>query len=290
MLRLDWWLLAFWVVVLAGLVGGKVYQQHARWQRRCYLVVLAYLLALLAIAILPEIAPRREIDAEIRAYAEYALPLAFVLIALFPAEPESAEAAHIIDFFYSVFLMLVLGVVILGSFTFMTRDGARRTSRRSPTPCSSPPARMLLVGLAWNPRSGGGLERVFLPLPVLDRPAGGEVAARSRRAARRWRRGRSASSARRWRRCCACLRSRACAGAPGRPRGEQGEPHRRMRSTTPRASSRSPSSRAIASARRCTGTCTCSASCWASSTSPSCARRSCARRATCRRCTRPARA
>jgi chromate transport protein ChrA len=38
MLDLDWWLLAFWVVVLAGLVGGKVYQQHARWQRRCYLL------------------------------------------------------------------------------------------------------------------------------------------------------------------------------------------------------------------------------------------------------------
>jgi hypothetical protein len=62
------------VVVLAGLVGGKVYQQHARWQRRAYLVVLAYLLALLAIAILPEITPRREIDADIRAYAEYVLP------------------------------------------------------------------------------------------------------------------------------------------------------------------------------------------------------------------------
>src|SRR5258706_3986811 len=38
MMRLDWWLLAFWVVVLAGLVGGKVYQHAARWQRRCYLV------------------------------------------------------------------------------------------------------------------------------------------------------------------------------------------------------------------------------------------------------------
>jgi len=77
--RLDWWLLAFWVVVLAGLVGGKVYQHHARWQRRCYLVVLAYLLALLAIAILPEIAPRREVTPEVRTYAEYVLPLAFVL-------------------------------------------------------------------------------------------------------------------------------------------------------------------------------------------------------------------
>src|ERR671914_764728 len=95
MLWLDWWFLAFWVVVLAGLVGGKVYQQHARWQRRCYLVVFAYLLALLAIAILPEIAPRREIDADVRAYAEYVLPLAFVLIALFPSEPDSADAPHI---------------------------------------------------------------------------------------------------------------------------------------------------------------------------------------------------
>src|SRR2546423_1803699 len=100
MLRLDWWLLAFWVVVLAGLVGGKVYQQHARWQRRCYLVVLAYLLALLAIVILPEIAPRREIAPEVRQFAEYALPLAFVLIALFPAEAEPSDAAQVIDFFY----------------------------------------------------------------------------------------------------------------------------------------------------------------------------------------------
>ena len=77
MMQLDWWLLAFWVVVLAGLVGGKVYQQHARWQRRCYLLVFVYLLALLAIVILPEIAPRREIVPEMRAAAEFALPLHF---------------------------------------------------------------------------------------------------------------------------------------------------------------------------------------------------------------------
>src|SRR6476469_3219495 len=31
MLRLDWWLLAFWVVVIAGLVGGKEYQHAAKW-------------------------------------------------------------------------------------------------------------------------------------------------------------------------------------------------------------------------------------------------------------------
>jgi hypothetical protein len=160
MLWLDWWLLAFWVVVIAGLVGGKVYQHHAKWQRRCYLVMLAYLLALLAVAILPEIAPRREINAETRQAAEYVLPLAFVLIALFPAEPEAGESAQIIDFFYSVFLMLVLVVVILGSFTFMTLTRSSYLEALTYTVFLTAAA-VLLVGLAWNPRSGGGLGVFF---------------------------------------------------------------------------------------------------------------------------------
>src|SRR5918999_3050373 len=160
MLRLDWWFLAFWVVVLAGLVGAKVYQQNARWQRRCYLVVLAYLLALLAVAILPEIAPRREMDPDIRAYAEYGLPLAFVLIALFPAEPEPADAPHIIDFFYSVFLMLLLVVVILGSFTFMSVARTPYLEALTYTIFLTAGA-VLLIALAWNPRAGGGLGVFF---------------------------------------------------------------------------------------------------------------------------------
>jgi hypothetical protein len=159
MVRLDWWLLAFWVVIIAGLVGGKVYQHHAKWQRRVYLVMLVYLLALLAVAILPEIAPRREITAETRRAAEYFLPLLFVLIALFPAEPEAAEAAQIIDFFYSVFLMLVLVVVILGSFTFMSLTGSQYLESLTYTVFLTAAA-VLLVGLAWNP-GGGGLGVFF---------------------------------------------------------------------------------------------------------------------------------
>jgi len=160
MLELSWWFLAFWVVVLAGLVGGKVYQQHARWQRRCYLVVLAYLLALLAIVILPEIAPRREIAPEIRGIAEYSLPIAFVLIALFPAEPEQGDSAQVIDFFYSIFLMLLLVVVILGSFTFMTVGRTTYLEALTYTVFLTAGA-VLLVGLSWNPRSGVAGLNVF---------------------------------------------------------------------------------------------------------------------------------
>jgi signal transduction histidine kinase len=160
MLYLDWWLLAFWVVMLAGLVGGKVYQHQARWQRRSYLVVLAYLLALLVLAILPEISPRREIDPEIRRIAEFVLPLAFLLIALFPAEPEAPDSPHLIDFFYSVFVMLLLVVVILGSFTFMTLTRSSYLEALTYTVFLTAGA-MLVIGLAWSPRRGGGLSVFF---------------------------------------------------------------------------------------------------------------------------------
>src|SRR6267142_1465855 len=117
--------------------------------------------ALLAVVILPEIAPSQEITPEIRSAAEYLLPLAFVLILLLPAEPEQADTAQVIDFFYSVFLMLLLVVVILGSFTFMTLRRTAYLEALTYTVFLTAGA-VLLVGLAWNPRAGGGLGVFFI--------------------------------------------------------------------------------------------------------------------------------
>ena len=160
MLWLTWWLLAFWVVVLAGLVGGKVFLHQARWQRRCYLVVLLYLLALLAVVILPEIAPQREVTPEIRDYAEFGLPLLLGALAFMPAEPESPESPQVIDFFYSVFLMLVLGMVILGSFTFMTLGRIPYMEALTDTVFLIA-GTIFVLGLAWNPRTGYAGLNVF---------------------------------------------------------------------------------------------------------------------------------
>ena len=160
MLWIGWWLLAFWVVVLAGLVGGKVFLHQARWQRRCYLVVLIYLLALLEIVILPEIAPRGGVSREIRNGAEYGLPILLLAVALMPAESESAEAAQVIDFFYSIFLMLVLGMVILGSFTFMTLGRIPYLEALTKTVFLIA-GTILVLGLAWSPRTGAGLNLFF---------------------------------------------------------------------------------------------------------------------------------
>ena len=160
MLWLTAWLLVFWVCVLAGLVGGKVFLHQARWQRRYYLLVMIYLLALLAIVILPEIAPRKEITPELRMGAEYALPLLFVAMALMPTEHDSAEAPQLIDFFYSIFLMLVLGVVILGSFTFMTLGRTDYLEALTYTVFLIA-GTVFAIGLAWNPHAGFAGLNVF---------------------------------------------------------------------------------------------------------------------------------
>ena len=160
MLWLNAWLLVFWVCVLAGLVGGKVFLHHARWQRRYYLVVLVYLLALLATVILPAIAPRQEVSPETRAAAEYVLPFLFVLMALLPSEPEPSEAPQVIDFFYSIFLMLVLGMVILGSFTFMTLGRTSYLEALTYTVFLIA-GTVFIIGLAWNPHTGFAGVNVF---------------------------------------------------------------------------------------------------------------------------------
>jgi signal transduction histidine kinase len=160
-LFLNWWLLAVWSVVLAGLVGGKVFLHQARWQRRFYLLVFAYLVALLVVVVLPQIAPRNEIDPAIRGYAAWGLPALFLLMALTPAESDPPEAAQVIDYFYSVFLMLMLGVVILGSFAFMTLG--RTGYLQALTYIVFVIAGILLaIGLAWNPRTGYAGLNVFV--------------------------------------------------------------------------------------------------------------------------------
>jgi len=158
---LNWWLLALWIVTLTGLVGGRVFLHQARWQRRFYLLVFAYLLALLVVIVLPEIAPRREIDPQVRAYAAWGLPALFLLMALVPAEPDPPETAQVIDYFYSVFLMLMLAVVILGSFAFMTlgRTGYLEALTYIVFVIGGA---LLAIGLAWNPRTGYAGLNVFV--------------------------------------------------------------------------------------------------------------------------------
>jgi len=158
---LNWWLLALWVGAFAGIVGGKVFLHQAPWLRRFYLVVLFYLIALLLLWIVPNTFLERGLPQEIQLFAEYGLPVLFLLMAAIPAEPDSSETPQMVDFFYATMIFLLLVVLVLGSFAFM-RVGNAPYAQALSYSLIAIAAVLLLLSVAWNPRAGfHGLSMYF---------------------------------------------------------------------------------------------------------------------------------
>ena len=152
-----------------------------------------------------------------------------------------------IDFFYSVFLMLLLVVVILGSFTVMT---LQRTGYLEALTCTVflTAGAVLLIGLAWNPRSGfAGLNVFFsrylfsigLPVEKWLQMLAELTAARGAPGALP-RRGGGGAAAR-------AVGVRGAPGARARRERRARQRARRTRSSSTTRRSRSPSTRATAS-------------------------------------------
>jgi len=158
---LNWWLLALWVSVLAGIVGGKVFLFQARWLRRFYLVVLLYLVSLLLVWIVPNSIGSILLPEEVRTLAQYGLPGLLVVMLAIPAEADSAETPQVVDFFYAAMIVLLLVALVLGSFAFMTVAKIDYVSAVSYSMLIIAGV-LLLLSIAWNPRAGfGGLAMYF---------------------------------------------------------------------------------------------------------------------------------
>jgi signal transduction histidine kinase len=157
---LNWWMLGLWVSVLAGLVGGKVFLFQARWLRIFYLLVLFYLVSLLLLWIVPNGFALGRLEREIVALVQLGLPVLFLLMLALPVESDIAEP-QIVDFFYSTLLFLLLVVLVLGAFAFMTLGGANYGFALTYSLLTIAGV-LLFLSLAWNPRAGfSGLSMFF---------------------------------------------------------------------------------------------------------------------------------
>jgi signal transduction histidine kinase len=158
---LNGWLLALWVSVLAGIVGGKVFLFKAPWLRRFYLVVLLYLVALLLVWIVPSSFVAVPLPRDVQLLAQWYLPILFLVMIVIPAEAGSSETPQIIDFLYSTMIFLLLVVLVLGSFAFMTLAGVQYVEALSYSMLLIAGV-LILLSLAWNPRAGfAGLSMYF---------------------------------------------------------------------------------------------------------------------------------
>ncbi len=158
---LNWWLLALWTGLFAGIVGGKVFLFQARWLRRFYLVVLLYVLALLLVWVVPNTVLGPTLPPELTKSVEYGLPLLFIALAIMPVESDWAESPQIVDFLYVTLISLLLVVLALGSLAFMKVAGLAYAQALISSLLIIA-AVLLALSLAWNPRAGfAGLSMYF---------------------------------------------------------------------------------------------------------------------------------
>ena len=157
----SWWLMLLWLGLLAGVVGGKVFMFQERWQRYFHLTVLLYLVSLLLIWVFPQLLPAVSQPAELKQFTQYGLPLLFPLLLFMPAKAETGETPQVVDFFYSAFLFMIIALLVLGSFAFMTL-GELSYPVALTYSLLLLAAILLLLGLTWNPRAGfAGLGMLF---------------------------------------------------------------------------------------------------------------------------------
>jgi signal transduction histidine kinase len=157
----NWWLMLLWLGMLAGVVGGKVFLFQVRWQRYFYLTVLLYLVSLLLIWVFPQLLPGFTQTPELGMFAQYGLPLLFLVMLVLPTETDTGETPQAVDFFYSASLFMIIALLVLGSFAFMTLARVNYPVALTYSLLLIAGI-LLLLGLAWNPRAGfAGLSMLF---------------------------------------------------------------------------------------------------------------------------------
>lgn len=158
---LKGWMVALWIMMLAGIVGGKVLLFSARAPRLFYLMALGFLVVALLLLAAPQAVPMVRLPEQILLIGYMGLPLLLGVMALLPQGQESDHTREIVDFVYSLFVFLLLAVLMLGSLAAMLLFGSGYVEAMLQALLLTG-AILLLLGLAWNPHSGfSGLGGLF---------------------------------------------------------------------------------------------------------------------------------
>lgn len=158
---LDWILVALWLMLLAGIVSGKVFLFEARWSKTFYLLALAYLVAALLLVAMPQAAPGVRSPEVVAAVGRWVLPLLLLAMAVLPERREADGEPEVVDFVYSVFVFLLLAVLVLGSLALMLVAGRDYFTALLATLLAIG-AVLLILGWVWNPHAGlAGMGAVF---------------------------------------------------------------------------------------------------------------------------------
>lgn len=149
----NWWLMAVWIAVLFGLIGGSVPGSTDRSQRLASTLAAFYLLSMMLMWVVPQLFADPTLEPAQVMLVRYGLPLIPVTIVLIRFEAAPSQTPVAVDLFYSLLLFLLVVVLVLGSFVV-------KVVSHGDYPVALAQAlfviALLLVALSWlwNPHSG----------------------------------------------------------------------------------------------------------------------------------------
>ena len=149
----NWWLMAVWIAVLFGLIGGSVPGITDRRQRLVSVLAAFYLLSMMFMWVVPQLFTDLILGAAQAMLVRYGLPVIPLAIVLMRLESGRSQAPVAVDLFYSMLLFLLVLVLVLGSFVV-------KVVSHGDYPVALAQAlfviALLLLALSWlwNPHSG----------------------------------------------------------------------------------------------------------------------------------------
>jgi signal transduction histidine kinase len=149
----SWWLIAVWLAVLFGLIGGSVPGIEDRRCRRVSMLAAFYVLAMLLVWVVPQLFVGESPNAAQTLLVRYGLLAIPVAVMLMPFESRPSEAPVAVDLFYSMLLFLLVAALVLGSFVLKVVSHGDYPIALAQTLFG---IALLLVVLSWlwNPHSG----------------------------------------------------------------------------------------------------------------------------------------
>jgi hypothetical protein len=155
------WMIVGWLLLLLGILGGRVFTARAQQANRFYLVAFAYVVTILLLWAVPRLLlGGQELPENMARFARNVLPAVLVLLLVLP-HPQEDVSGLVFDFFYAV-LVFQLGVVLaLGAIVGMRFTGGDYPEAVLLTVTGFGLA-LFVLAVLWNPRRGfGGLRTYF---------------------------------------------------------------------------------------------------------------------------------
>lgn len=156
------WMIVGWLLVLLGILGGRVFTIQASKRGRFYLVAFSYVIAILVLRAVPALLlPGQEVPLPVAFFASALLPMILALLALLPFGTQEGEGTQVFDFFYAVLVFQLCLVVVLGSVALMRYTDDAYFSAVALTLLGFGTA-LFVLAVLWNPLRGfGGLRTYF---------------------------------------------------------------------------------------------------------------------------------